>query len=111
MAAGPPHACQPARYGEAAAISAGPWENAMVSEPRLTLITRPGCHLCEMAKEAIDRVVVVTGDRWIEVDVTGDLELEREYGDRVPVVLLDGKEHGYWRVEEDRLLRDLAVAG
>jgi hypothetical protein len=55
-------------------------------------------------------VVAVTGDRWVEVDVTGDLELEREYGDRLPVVLLDGKEHGYWRVEEDRLLRDLTAA-
>jgi hypothetical protein len=78
-----------------------------VPEPRLTLITRPGCHLCDAAREAIDRVAAVTGDRWIEVDVTGDLELEREYGDRLPVVLLDGREHGYWRVEEDRLLRDL----
>lgn len=83
----------------------------MASEPRLTLITRPGCHLCEVAKEAIDRVVATTGDRWIEVDVTGDLELEREYGERLPVVLLDGKEHGYWRVEEDRLLRDLSRVG
>jgi hypothetical protein len=78
-------------------------------EPRLTLITRPGCHLCEVAKEAVDRVVAVTGDRWVEVDVTGDLELEREYGDRLPVVLLDGGEHGYWRVEEARLLRDLTA--
>ena len=78
-------------------------------EPRLTLITRPGCHLCEVAKEAVDRVVAVSGDRWVEVDVSGDLELEREYGDRLPVVLLDGREHGYWRVEEDRLLRDLTA--
>ncbi|MEU0152472.1 MULTISPECIES: glutaredoxin family protein [Micromonospora] len=81
----------------------------MSSDARLTLITRPGCHLCEDAKEALDRVVAVTGDRWIEKDVTGDLELEREYGDRLPVVLLDGKEHGYWRVEEERLLRDLTT--
>ncbi|RKN44207.1 glutaredoxin family protein [Micromonospora endolithica] len=78
-------------------------------EPRLTLITRPGCHLCEDAKAALDRVVAVTGDRWTEKDVTGDVELEREYGDRLPVVLLDGKEHGYWRVEEDRLLGDLTT--
>ena len=83
--------------------------DAVSSEPRLTLVTRPGCHLCEVAREAIDRVVAVTGDRWIEVDVTGDLDLEREYGDRLPVVLLYGREHGYWRVEEDRLLRDLAA--
>ncbi|MDG4794137.1 glutaredoxin family protein [Micromonospora sp. WMMD1082] len=78
-------------------------------EPRLTLITRPGCHLCEDAKAALDRVVAVTGDRWTERDVSGDLELEREYGDRLPVVLLDGREHGYWRVEEERLLRDLTT--
>ncbi|MDO3703937.1 glutaredoxin family protein [Micromonospora sp. C28SCA-DRY-2] len=78
-------------------------------EPRLTLITRPGCHLCDDAKEALDRVVAVTGDRWVEQDVSGDIELEREYGDRLPVVLLDGKEHGYWRVEEERLLRDLTT--
>lgn len=78
-----------------------------MSEPRLTLITRPGCHLCDDAREAIARVAETTGEKWTEVDVTGDLELEREYGDRLPVILLDGREHGYWRVEEERLLRDL----
>jgi glutaredoxin len=76
-------------------------------EPRLTLLSRPGCHLCEVARQAMDRVAEATGETWREVDVTGDLELEREYGDRLPVILLDGREHGYWRVEEDRLLRDL----
>lgn len=81
----------------------------MTAAPRLTLITRPGCHLCETAREAIARVAAATGDEWTELDVTDDLEWEREYGDRVPVVLLDGKEHGYWRVEEERLLRDLTA--
>ncbi|MEV4480967.1 glutaredoxin family protein [Micromonospora coxensis] len=81
----------------------------MSRDARLALITRPGCHLCEDAKAALDRVVAVTGDRWVEKDVTDDIELEREYGDRLPVVLLDGKEHGYWRVEEERLLRDLTT--
>jgi hypothetical protein len=78
-----------------------------VAESRLTLLSRPGCHLCEVAKQAMDRVTEATGQAWREVDITGDLELEREYGDRLPVILLDGREHGYWRVEEDRLLRDL----
>lgn len=81
----------------------------MSTDARLTLITRPGCHLCDDAREALGRVVAVTGDRWTERDVTGDVELEREYGDRLPVVLLDGREHGYWRVEEERLLRDLTT--
>lgn len=78
------------------------------TEPRLTLITRPGCHLCEVAREAVDRVVAATGDRYLIIDVESDIELEREYGERVPVILLDGREHGYWRVEEQRLLADLA---
>ncbi|MEV7330927.1 glutaredoxin family protein [Micromonospora sp. NPDC093244] len=81
----------------------------MATDARLALITRPGCHLCDDAKAALDRVVAVTGDKWVEWDVSDDVELEREYGDRLPVVMLDGKEHGYWRVEEERLLRDLTT--
>lgn len=77
------------------------------TRPRLALVTRPGCHLCEAAREAMARVAAASGETWAELDVTSDLELERDYGDRLPVVLLDGSEHGYWRVEEERLLRDL----
>jgi hypothetical protein len=80
-----------------------------VSEPRLTLITRYGCHLCDVAKDAMDRVAAASGEPWVELDVASDIELEREYGERLPVVLLDGREHGYWRVEEERLLRDLGA--
>jgi glutaredoxin len=72
---------------------------------RLTLISREGCHLCEVAEQTLDRIAP---GQWTKVDVDADVELERDYGDRVPVLLLDGKEHGYWRIEEDRLLRDLA---
>jgi hypothetical protein len=82
-------------------------EPAGPAAARLALVTRPGCHLCDEAKAIMDRVAATTGETWTEFDVTGDIELEREYGDRVPVVLLDGAEHGYWRVEEARLLRDL----
>ncbi len=74
---------------------------------RLTLITRPGCHLCEQAAAVLDEVRAETGVGWAERSVDEDIELEREYGDRLPVLLLDGREHGYWRVEKDRLLRDL----
>ena len=72
---------------------------------RVTLISRDGCHLCEGAEAVLDRILP---GQWSRVDVDSDVELERDYGDRVPVVLLDGAEHGYWRVEEARLLRDLA---
>lgn len=72
---------------------------------RLTLISRTGCHLCEEAEAVLDRIAA---GQWTRVEVADSIELERDYGDRVPVVILDGREHGYWRVEEERLLRDMA---
>jgi glutaredoxin len=77
---------------------------------RLTLITRVDCHLCEVAKQELARVAAEAGQEWVEVDVDSDPELQAEYWDRVPVILLDGREHGYWRVEADRLRRDLAAS-
>jgi glutaredoxin len=77
---------------------------------RVTLLTRAGCGLCDPAREAMARVAAVTGVAWDEVDVETDDALRMEYGDRLPVVLLDGAEHGYWKVEERRLIRDLGGA-
>jgi len=77
--------------------------------PRLQLITRVDCHLCDVAKEAVERVAATAGVTWEELDVDTDTALLDEYSDLVPVILLDGKTHGYWRVEEDRLLRDLTA--
>jgi hypothetical protein len=76
---------------------------------RITLLTRVGCHLCDDARAAIIRIAEDTGVGWRELDVDADPARADEYGDRVPVILLDGREHGYWRVEEARL-RD-ALAG
>jgi glutaredoxin len=76
---------------------------------RVTVITRVNCHLCDVAKEAVERVAATAGVTWEELDVDADTALLDEYSDLVPVILLDGKTHGYWRVEEDRLLRDLTA--
>jgi hypothetical protein len=76
---------------------------------RITLLTRPGCHLCDVARDAVARVHATTGASWTEVSVESDPELEREYGSRVPVVLLDGREHDYFRVDEELLTR--AITG
>ena len=73
----------------------------------MTLLTRSGCHLCEDARAIVERVVAEEGATMTEQDVDADPRLASEYGDRVPVVLVDGKEHGYWRVEEARLRRAL----
>ncbi|WP_197717214.1 glutaredoxin family protein [Glycomyces terrestris] len=75
---------------------------------RLTLLTTRDCHLCGEARAALDLVKERTGEEWSEIDVAGDAALARDYGDRLPVLLLDGREHGYWDVDVPRLLRDLA---
>ena len=78
---------------------------------RLTLFTRAGCHLCETAAETLTRIGAEAGLVPESVDVDADPELQAEYGDRVPVVLLDGQEHSYFTVDVDRLRRDLNLTG
>ncbi|HET6394957.1 MAG TPA: glutaredoxin family protein [Blastococcus sp.] len=77
---------------------------------RLRLLTRAGCHLCEIAAETLGRVGDEAGLVPEAVDVDGDPALQAEYGDRVPVVLLDGREHSYFTVDVVRLRHDLGLA-
>lgn len=75
-----------------------------MSAPRtVTLLTRVDCHLCEQARPVLATICAEYGAALVEVDVDADPELRAEYGDRLPVFLVDGREHGYWRVEPDRL--------
>lgn len=69
----------------------------------VTLLTRPGCHACEVARESIARICAELNAAWQVSDVDADPRLRAEYGDRVPVILVDGREHGFWKVEEQRL--------
>lgn len=78
------------------------------SRHEVTLITRAGCHLCEDAERVLRRLRDELGFEYRELDVDADAERRAEYADRVPVILLDGREHGYWRVEEARLRAALA---
>ena len=78
-----------------------------MTEARLVLLTRVGCHLCETAAETLTRIAGEVGLVPEAVDVDSDPDLQAEYGDRVPVVLLDGREHSYFTVDVDRLRRDL----
>ncbi|HZZ96855.1 MAG TPA: glutaredoxin family protein [Jatrophihabitantaceae bacterium] len=74
----------------------------------VTLITRVGCHLCQDAEATLRRLAVELRFGYAEVDVDADPAQQAEYSDRVPVVLIDGREHGYWRVEEARFRRAIA---
>jgi glutaredoxin len=81
-----------------------------VAEPvHVQLLTRQGCHLCEVAAETLTRVAGEAGLPVELVDVDADPELQTEYGDRVPVVLLDGREHSHFTVDVVRLRRDLGI--
>jgi glutaredoxin len=80
-----------------------------VPEPRLQLLTRAGCHLCEVAAKTLDQVAAQAGLAPEAIDVDADPELQAEYGDRVPVVLLDGHEHSYFTVDVPRLRADLGL--
>ena len=81
-----------------------------MAESRLRLLTREGCHLCLAAAETLERIGGEAGLVPDTVDVDTDPELQAEYGDRVPVGLLDGREHSYFTVDVPRLRRDLGLA-
>lgn len=74
---------------------------------QVTLLTRAGCTACAAAEADVRRICGELGVRWRTSDVDADRELRAEYGDRVPVVLIDGREHAYWKVEEERFRRAL----
>jgi glutaredoxin len=78
------------------------------NDHQVTLITRVGCHLCDDAAATLARLRAELGFGYDEVDVDADRDRRNEYSDRVPVILIDGKEHGYWRVEEPRFRVALA---
>lgn len=73
------------------------------TEARITLLTRVGCHLCDDARAVLARVAGELGAAWTEHDVDADPDLRARYGEWVPVILVDGREHGYWRFDEARL--------
>ena len=70
---------------------------------RVTLYGRAGCHLCDDARVVIDRVCRDLGEEYVEIDIDGDDDLQARYGEEIPVTLVDGRQHDFWRVDEQRL--------
>jgi glutaredoxin len=68
----------------------------------VTLISRVDCHLCEVAEAELDALQRELGFSLEKLDVDAEPSLRAEYSDRVPVFLIDGREHGYWRLEQKR---------
>ena len=77
-------------------------------DPRVTLYTRVGCHLCDDARAVVARVCAELGEGFAEVDIDADPDLQDRFGDEVPVTFVDGRQHDFWRVDEARLRAALA---
>jgi len=71
--------------------------------PRITLIGKPGCHLCDDAREIVARVAAEVGVGWEERSILDDPALQERYAEQIPVTLVDGRPHDFWRVSADRL--------
>lgn len=88
---------------------AGPDGHAAAA-PRITLLAKPGCHLCDDARTVIERVAADLGVGFAERDITASAEDMTEYWDKIPVTLVDGVQIDFWHVSEARLRAALAGA-
>ena len=70
---------------------------------KITLLGKPGCHLCDEARTVIARIAGELGVPWEERDITLSEQDQQEYWDKIPVTLIDGVQHDFWRVSEQRL--------
>ncbi len=83
-----------------------------MSRAHVELLTRAGCSLCERVYQRLEEVAAELDFTLSAIDVdaaaaAGNNALRAEFGDRLPVVLLDGREHSYWDVDVERLRADL----
>ena len=73
----------------------------------LTIYSRPGCHLCDVMKEVVERVRHTIPITLEEIDISGDRELEERYGLEIPVLMIQGTKVAKYRVSEEELKRML----
>jgi glutaredoxin len=81
-----------------------------MAKPQVVLITKADCHLCADARDAVGRVTASLGLEWTEQLVDELPELRERYAEEIPVVLVDGIQRDFWRIDEIRLERVLQRA-
>jgi glutaredoxin len=80
---------------------------AAAAPTEVTLFMRPGCHLCEEAKEAIAPLLQETGAKLREVNIEDDTVLEARYGTDIPVIFIGGRKAAKHRVDVKKFRRQL----
>ncbi|MCB5274579.1 hypothetical protein BJG92_02116 [Arthrobacter sp. SO5] len=78
--------------------------------PDVVLITKADCHLCADARAAVARVTESLGIGWSERSVDDDASLRERFAEEIPVVLVDGIQRDFWKIDEVRLERTLRKA-
>ena len=73
----------------------------------VTIYSRTGCHLCEDALKVLESLKEELNFEITEVLIDGDDELQRLYGEQIPVTHIDGIHHDYWRVDPERFRSSL----
>ena len=81
----------------------------MSTEIQLTLIGKPGCHLCDDAQSVIDTVLAEFEDSigLEKKNILDDDALFARYSEEIPVLLINGRVHNYWRIDPVRLRDEL----
>ena len=69
---------------------------------KVVIYSRTNCHLCEDAEKNVREVLVEIPFNLEVIYIDGDQKLERLYGEEVPVTLINGAKHDYFRVEKKR---------
>jgi len=76
----------------------------------LTLIGKPGCHLCDDARDVVESVVGTLADDpsaptvvLDERSILDDPDLHARFVEEIPVLLINGAVHNYWRIDPVRL--------
>ena len=72
---------------------------------RLTIYSKPGCHLCDQMKDVVRRVIAHSDITFEVVDISTDPVLTERYGMEIPVLLIDGRKVAKYRVSEPQLRR------
>lgn len=78
--------------------------------PEIVLVTKTQCHLCEDAREVVGRVAADAGIPWQERLIDDDPALRDRFAEEVPVVLVDGVQRDFWKIDEARLRRSVEAA-
>jgi glutaredoxin len=74
---------------------------------RVEIIGKPGCHLCADAEAVVAEVCAEVGADYVVHSILDDPVLADRYWEQIPVVFVDGRQHDFWRVDQERLRKAL----